>query len=200
MLADEFGAKGPITSDKLLHLYRHGSRATVSKYLKRDLMKQAASSRVVSVGDIALKIDPKIAVEKQIDDFVKSLEGTHYLPQSVGKKLPGEYSAADALVTLTERTTHTPMDQPFKDAFRTLRAQGQQKATGRWIFDQVANGIRRTPGMSAREKASRVGRLDQEMFVELEMKPGDEYSIPQILEMWEILAFKAARKAKKAKK
>lgn len=196
MLADEFDATGPITSDKLLQLYRHGSRATVSKYLKRDLMKQAASDGVMTVGGMTRKVDPKKPLEKQVDEFVKSLEGTHSLPQSVGNKLPGEYNAADALVILTEQPTHTAMDQPFKDAFRALRATGQKEATGQWIFEKVADGIRNTPGMSASEKASRVARLEQEMF-ELGMKAGEKYTVPRILNWWEILAFKAKKALKK---
>ncbi len=203
MLAEEFGAKGPITSDKLLQLYRHGSRPTVVKYLKLDLKKQAAAKGVMTVGDMSMKVKPGVALDKQVDDFVKSLEGAHSTPQSVGKKLPkdvqkalpeGKYNPDDALVTLTEKPTHTFMDQPWKDAFNNIRKQGKKEATGQWVFDEIAKGISKTPGMSASEKASRIARLHDEMFVELGLESGRKYPVPRIFSWREILAFKAKGK------
>jgi hypothetical protein len=203
MLAEEFGATGPITSEKLLQLYRHGSRATVVKYLKRYLKKQAVAEGLMTVGDMSVKVKPGVALDKQIDAFVESLEGAHSTPQTFGKKLPkdvkkalpgGEYNPDDALVIFTGKSTHTLMDQPWKDAFNGLRKTGANKATGQWVFDAVADGIRKTPGMSDGEKASRIARLHDEMFTELGLVPSNDYPIPQIYKWWEILAFRAKKK------
>ena len=200
MLAEEFGAAGPVSSDKLLQLYRHGSRATVVKYLKQHLMKQAAAEGVMTVGDMSMAVKPGVALDKQVDAFVKSLEGAHSMPQTFGKKLPkevqealssGEYNPDDALVILTDKPTHTAMDQPWKDAFNNIRKGGAKQATAQSVFDDVADGIRKTPGLSDSEKAARIARLQGEMFTELGLVPGREYPIPRIYNWWEILASKA---------
>ena len=68
----------------------------------------------------------------------------------------------------TDKNTHTFMDQPWKDAFNNIRKGGANEATGQRVFDEVADGIRKTPGMSDSEKAPRIGRLH------------DEYSGPRI--------------------
>ena len=201
MLSKELGATGPITSDKLLQLYRHGSRATVVKYLKEHLKKQAAAPEgkgVLTVGDMSMKINPRVALDKQIDAFVKSLEGAHFTPQSISKKLPKDIQDAlpgakanpdDALVLFTEKGTHTAMDQPWKDAFDRIRKSGAKQTTGKTIFDEIADGIHKTPGMSDSEKASRVARLKDEML-ELGLVPDRKYDVPQIYEWWKKLASK----------
>jgi hypothetical protein len=121
------------------------------------------------LGDFELELKPSVAVEKQVDDFLKRLEGAHSTPQAFGKKLPedvqkelpgGEYNPDDALVTFTDKPTHTAMDQPRKDAFNKIRKGGAKKATGQRVFDEVADGIRKTPGISESEKASRIARRE----------------------------------------
>jgi uncharacterized protein DUF4157 len=203
MLVEEFGAKGRITSDKLLRLFRYGSRPTVIKYLKQYLMKEAQTETVLSLGEFELKLKPNVSVERQIDDFLKNLEGAHFTPQAFGKKLPedvtkslpgGEYDPNDALVVFTEKPTHTAMDQPWKDAFNKLRLGRNNEATGQWVFDEVADGIRKTPGMTDSEKASRIARLHDEMFTELGLVPSRKYPVPYIMRWWEILAAKAKAK------
>jgi hypothetical protein len=203
MLVEEFGAKGRITSDKLLRLFRYGSRPTVIKYLKQYLMKEAQTETVLSLGEFELKLKPNVSVERQIDDFLKNLEGAHFTPQAFGKKLPedvtkslpgGEYDPNDALVVFTEKPTHTAMDQPWKDAFNKLRLGRNNEATGQWVFDEVADGIRKTPGMTDSEKASRIARLHDEMFTELALVPSRKYPVPYIMRWWEILAAKAKAK------
>jgi hypothetical protein len=205
MLADEFGAKGPVTSDKLLQLYRHGSRATVVKYLKQYLMKQAATTGEMTLGDVSAKVEPGVPLDKQVDAFIKNLEGAHSTPQTFGKKLPkdvgkdlpaGKYNPDDALVALTGKPTHTAMDQPWKDAFNNIRKSGVKEATAQEVFDAVADGIRRTPGMNTSDKNSRIARLHDEMFGELGLEPHRKYPIPRIVKWWEILAAKAKRAAK----
>jgi hypothetical protein len=199
MLADEFGATGPISSDKLLQLYRHGSRPTVVKYLKQYLKKQAAAKGVMTVRDVSKKVNPRVSLDKQVDAFVESLEGAHSTPQTFGKKLPkpiqkslpgGKYNPDEMLVAFTDWPTHTAMDQPWKDAFNNIRKGGAKTATAQTVFDEVADGIRKTPGMSDGEKASRVARLHDEMFTELGLVPDREYPIPRIYTWREILAFK----------
>lgn len=203
MLADEFGATGPISSDKLLQFYRHGSRPTVVKYLKQYLRKQAAAEGVMTVGDMSKKVNPRLSLDKQVDAFVESLEGAHSTPQAFGKKLPkpvqksppgGKYNPDDALVAFTDKPTHTAMDQPWKDAFNNIRKGGAKTATAHTVYDEVADGIRKTPGMGDGEKASRVARLHDEMFTELRLVPDREYPIPRIYTWWEILALKAKGK------
>lgn len=210
MLAKEFDASGPITSDALLQMYRHGSRETVVKYLKENLRKQAAdpkSKGVLTAGDHTLTLDPSKPVDPQIDAFVKNLEGTHATPQSVMKKLDkdtqealpgGKANPDDSLVILTPKGTHTFMDQPWKDAFDAMRKSGVPEATGQRIFDEVADGIRKTPGMSDSEKASRIARLQDEMFVELGIARDRSYKVPRIVKWWEILAAKAKAAAGRA--
>jgi Domain of unknown function (DUF4157) len=203
MLVEEFGAKGRIASDKLLRLFRYGSRATVIKYLKQYLMNEATTEKVLSLGEFELELEPNVAVEKQIDDFLKNLEGAHFTPQAFSKRLPedvtealpgGEADPNDALVAFTEKPTHTAMDQPWKDAFNKLRLGGDKEATGQWVFDQIADGIRKTPGMSDSEKASRIARLHDEMFTELGLVPSEKYPVPYIMRWWDILAAKAKAK------
>jgi hypothetical protein len=202
MLTEEFGAKGPITSDKVLRMYRYGSRATVIKYLKQYLMNEAKTEKVLSLGDFELELKPNVGVEKQINEFLKNLEGAHFAPQAFTKRLPKDVTKAlpgrkanprDALVVLTEDPIHDVMDQPWKDAFNKLRLGGEKEATGQWVFDQIADGIRKTPGMSESEKASRIARLQDEMFVELRLDPSRKYSVPYIMSWQEILAAKAAK-------
>jgi hypothetical protein len=195
-LREEAGASGPLTSDKLMQLYRHGSRATVAKYLRRHLMKQAAKEDVLELGEFTMKIKPGVPLEKQVDAFVKHLEGAHSMPQSFGNKLPKEYKydPDDALVILTDKPTHTAMDQPWKDAFNDIRKSGNKEATAQKVFDAVADGIRRTPGMTESEKAARIARLHDEMFVELGLVPGQPYDVPRILTWPEILGFITKRK------
>src|SRR5204862_2984722 len=124
MLRKEFGAEGPVTSDKLLRMFRYGSRDTVVKYLKQYLLKEAKTKKVLELGDFELEVKPNVAVEKQVDEFLKRLEGAHFTPQAFGKRLPeevqkalpgGEYNPKDALVVLTDKPTHTVLDQPWKD-------------------------------------------------------------------------------------
>lgn len=203
MLAEE-GFTGPVTSDQLLQLYRHGSRATVVKYLKEYLLKQVAADGVMTVGDFSRKVKSGVALEKQVADFVKDLEGAHSTPQAFGKKLPkdvqealpgGKYNPDDALVVFTEDSknmpTHTAMDQPWKDFFNNVRKGGAKEATAQEVFDAVADGIRKTPGISDSEKASRIARLSDEMFTELGLVPGVKYPVPRIYNWWEILGFKS---------
>ena len=202
----ELGAKGPITSGELVQLYRHGSRDTIVKYLKQYLRKQAAdpaSKGVLSAGDHSMKLAPGVPVDQQIDAFVKNLEGAHSTPQSVSKRLPkdvqkalpgGKANPDDALVILTGKATHTAMDQPWKDSFDSIRKSGVKEATGQRIFDEVASGIRKTPGMSEGEKTTRIARLHNEMFQELGIEPGRTYPIPMIFKWWEVLAAKAKGK------
>lgn len=203
MLTEEFGSKGPITSDEILQMYRHGSRATVVKYLKLRLLKEAKTTGVMTVGNMSMKVKKGVALEKQVADFVKSVEGAHFTPQSFGNKLPkeaqrelpgGKYNPDDALVAPTIKPTHTAMDQPWKDAFNSIRKGGAKEATGQRVFDEVADGIRKTPGMSDGEKASRIARLHDEMFTELGIEPGRKYPIPRVLTWQEILALKAKSK------
>jgi len=203
MLTEEFGAKGPVTSDALLRLFRYGSRGTVIKYLRRYLLNEAKTAKVLKVGDFELELKPNVSVEKQIDDFLKNLEGAHSTPQALGKKLPtdvqkqqpgGKYNPDDALVVFTDKPTHTAMDQPWKDAFNNIRKGGAKEATAQRVFDEVADGIRKTPGLSDSEKASRVARLQDEMFRELGLVPTKTYPVPYIMKWWEILAAKAKAK------
>jgi hypothetical protein len=200
---EELGATGPLASDALIQMYRYGSRATVAKYLRQYLMKQAAQEGIMTVGNMSVRVKPGVPLEKQVNAFVASLEGAHTTPQAFGKKLPkdvqevlpgGKYNPEDALVILTEKLTHTAMDQPWKDAFNTILKGGAKEATAQEVFDSVANGIRKTPGMSASEKASRIARLQDEMFIELELVPNRKYDIPRIYYWWEIVALKAKKK------
>jgi hypothetical protein len=69
-----------------------------------------------------------------------------------------------------------------------------KKAKAKWVFDEVADGIRKTPGMTDSEKASRVARLHDEMFTELGLLPSRKYPVPYIKRWWEILAAKAKAK------
>jgi Domain of unknown function (DUF4157) len=204
MLTEEFGAKGSVTSDTLLRMFRYGSRDTVVKYLKRYLLNEAKKSKVLALGDFELELKPNVSVEKQVDEFLKRLEGAHSTPQAFGKKLPtdvkkalpgGEYDPNDALVIFTDKPTHTAMDQPWKDAFNNIRKSGDKEATGQKVFDEVADGIRKTPGMSEPEKRSRIARLHDEMFIELGLVPDTKYPVPRIIKWWEILAAKAKRKS-----
>lgn len=193
---EELGATGPLTSDKLVQMYRHGSRATVAKYLKQHLVKLAAADGVMTVGEMSMKVKPGTDLEKQVAAFVSRLEGAHSTPQAFGKKLPKgiRYSPDDALVILTDKPIHTFMDQPWKDAFNDIRKRGAKQATGQEVFDAVADSIRKTPGMSESEKASRIARLHDEMFTELGLVPGRPYDIPRIYNWREILALKAKGK------
>jgi hypothetical protein len=196
-LREEAGATGPLTSDKLVQLYRHGSRETVAKYLRRYLMKQVAKDGVLELGEFIMKIEPGVPLKKQVDAFVKHLEGAHSMPQAFGKKLPKgfKYDEGDALVILTpKKPTHTLMDQPWKDAFNDIRKSGAKQASAQQVFDIVADGIRRTPGMAESEKATRIARLHDEMFVELGLVPGQRYDVPRILTWPEILGFIKKRK------
>ena len=204
MLTEEFGAKGPVTSDALLRLFRYGSRDTVVKHLKRYLLEQAKTGKALRLGEFELELKSTGSVERQIDDFLKNLEGAHFTPQAFGKKLPkdrqkevpgGKYNPNDALVVFTERPTHTVMDQPWKDAFDTIRKGGAKEATAQRVFDEIAEGIRKTPGLSGSEKASRIARLQDEMFTELGLVPNAKYPVPSIVKWWEILAAKAKRKS-----
>jgi hypothetical protein len=99
-------------------------------------------------------------------------------------------------VVLTDKPVHTTMDQPWKDAFRGLRDRGVKNITGQGAFDEVAGGINNTPGMSASEKASRIARLHDEMFVELGLDRKAKYPVPRIPTIQEILRFIAKRKGK----
>jgi len=211
MLSDEFGAKGDLTSDKLIQLYRHGNRATVVKYVRQSLMKQAqsllgaanAGPKVLELGDFKLELKPDQSIKKQVDAFVKKLEGAHSMPQAFGKKLPGDavrdlprgkYNPDDALVHFTDKPVHTDMDQPWKDAFNNLRKSGATETTGGKVFEMVADGIRKTPGMSDGEKASRIARLHDEMFTEMKLDPNRSYSVPRVYTWLEILGFKSKGK------
>jgi Domain of unknown function (DUF4157) len=216
-LSDEFGAKGELASGKLIELYRHGSRATVVKYVRQVLMKQAEALRkeaktsgnkagsksphVLELGDFKLELQPGKSVKKQIDDFVKKLEGAHSMPQAFGKRLPSstkseKYNPDDALVQFTDKPVHTEMDQPWKDAFNALHKSGQTETTAGKVFDMVADGIRKTPGMAEDEKVSRIARLRDEMFKEMKLDPNRRYSVPRVYTWFEILGFKARGKAK----
>jgi hypothetical protein len=211
MLSSEFDAKGDLTSGKLIELYRHGSRATVTKHVKQSLMKQAQALRaaankgpqVLELGDFKLELKPGQSIEKQVDAFVKKLEGAHSMPQAFGKKLPGDtvrdlpggkYNPDDALVQFTDKPMHTAMDQPWKDAFNNLRKSGQTETTAGKVFDMVADGIRKTPGMPDGEKASRIARLHDEMFTEMKLDPNRRYSVPRVYTWLEILGFKSKGK------
>jgi hypothetical protein len=211
MLSDDFGAKVDLSSDKLIQLYRHGNRATVTKYVKQSLMKQAQSlsgtpnkgPQVLEVGDFKLELKPGQSVQKQVDAFVKKLEGAHSMPQAFGKKLSGDavrdlprgkYNPDDALVQFTDKPVHTAMDQPWKDAFNKLRKSGATETTGGKVFEMVADGIRKTPGMSDGEKASRIARLHDEMFTEMKLDPNRPYSVPRVYTWLEILGFKSKGK------
>lgn len=202
-LTEEMGAKGKIEAGEPLKLYRHGSRATVVKYLKQYFVKQAKATGEMTWGDVSVKVKPGIPLEQQAKDFMQSLEGAHSTPQTFGKKLPkesmqdlpgGKYNPDDALVVLTEKRTHTKMDQPWKDTFNGLRKGGKRQATAQEVFDSVADGIRKTPGMSEGEKASRIARLKDEMFVELGLDRQQKYPVPRIIRWWEILRFKNKKK------
>ena len=211
MLWEDFGAKGNLTSDKLTQLYRHGNRAAVSKHVRQSLMKQAqalsGSARkgpaVLEIGDFKLELKPGQPIKTQVNAFVKKLEGAHSMPQAFGKKLPGDavrdlpggkYNPDDALVQLTDKPVHTAMDQPWKDAFNTLRKSGATETTGGRVFEMVADGIRKTPGMSDSEKASRIARLHDEMFTEMKLDPNRSYSVPRVYTWLEILGFKSKGK------
>jgi hypothetical protein len=219
MLTDEFGAKGPAKADKMLEMYFHGDRDKVSKVLNDYLMKQAAQKGIsasgkvklggkkvsLDVGDFSLELKGGRSLAKQVKAFVKGLQGAHSTPQTFGGKLPpgetaglpgGKYNPKDALVVLTDTPTHTAMDQPWKDAFRALRKGGTREETGKWVFDQIADGINNTPGLSAADKASRIARLTDEMFVELGLGASTKYPVPRVPTIQEILKYIAARKAK----
>lgn len=195
-LQAELGATGPVTSGALLQLYRHGARATVVKYLRAHLHSQAqdpANQGVLTLGEHRLTLDPTKPAGPQIDAFVKNLEGAHFTPQAVIKKLPaalqetlpgGKANPDDALVVLTDKATHTRMDQPWKDAFDKLRKSGVREATGQQVFDEVADGIRRTEGLSEPERASRVARLGDELR-ELGIQLDGKYAVPMIVKWWE---------------
>ncbi len=202
-LQAELGATGPVSAGALLQLYRHGSRATVVKALRKELHHQAqdpASKGVLTLGEHQLTLDPATPAGPQIDAFIRKLEGAHSTPQSVSKKLPpalqkalpgGKANPDDALVVLTDKATHTRMDQPWKDAFDKLRRSGTREATGQQVLDEVADGIRRTEGLSEAERAARVARLGDE-FRELGIRPDGRYAVPAIVKWWEWRARRGA--------
>ena|GEM_PF-4464826 len=219
MLKDELGDKADFSADKMLEMYFHGDRDAVSKRLNDYLIKEAAKKGIgtagkvklggkkvtLELGEFTLELKGGKSLTKQIKAFVKGLEGAHSTPQAFGKKLPkgvqsglpgGEYDPRAAAVVLTDKPVHTTMDQPWKDAFRGLRDRGVKNITGQGAFDEVAGGINNTPGMSASEKASRIARLHDEMFVELGLDPKAKYPVPRILTIQEILRFIAKRKGK----
>ena len=219
MLKDELGDKADLSADKMLEMYFHGDRDAVSKRLNDYLIKEAAKQGIgtagkvklggkkvtLEVGEFTLELKGGKSLTKQIKAFVKGLEGAHSTPQAFGKKLPkgvqsglpgGEYDPRAAAVVLTDKPVHTTMDQPWKDAFRGLRDRGVKNITGQGAFDEVAGGINNTPGMSASEKASRIARLHDEMFVELGLDRKAKYPVPRIPTIQEILRFIAKRKGK----
>ena len=163
------------------------------------------SSVKVQIGEFTREIKTYRSVNNQIKAMVTSIEGAHSVPQAFGKQLPdsataslpgGKYNPDAAFVVPTSKPIHTTMDQPWKDAFRALRDSGQKEASGQWVFDRVADGIRNHPDLSAAEKMSRVARLHDEMFVELGLNPTATFEIPRILTLEELLSYIARRKGK----
>jgi hypothetical protein len=104
-------------------------------------------------------------------------QSAHGLPQAVGRTVPG-YDPRAALTTLEERVTHTGMDAHWKRAFQQMRREGRTTATAQEIYDTVSTSIQRAPNLSQQAKNTLRLRLQDEMFVELGMRPGDAFPLP----------------------
>lgn len=103
-------------------------------------------------------------------------QSMHGLPRAVGRHLPG-YDPDAALTTLGERTLHTELDQPWKDAFQNFRRQGRTTASGQEIYDAVAGSIEQSalsPGLKQTLKL----RLQDEMFVEYGLGHTQQLTLP----------------------
>ena len=95
----------------------------------------------------------------------------------MGKHLPG-YNPDAALTTLQETALHTEMDQPWKDAFQNMRRQGRTTATTQEVYDAIANSIESSPQLSRGAKDTLKLRLQDEMFVEYGLQPGQQLTLP----------------------
>jgi len=104
-------------------------------------------------------------------------QSAHGLPRSVGRNIPG-YDPNAALTTLQDTALHTEMDQPWKDAFQNMRRQGRTTASAREIYNEVANSIDQSSQLSSSMKTSMKARLQDEMFVEYELNPSDQLTLP----------------------
>jgi Domain of unknown function (DUF4157) len=104
-------------------------------------------------------------------------QSMHGLPRSVGKHMPG-YNPNAALTTLGERTLHTDLDQPWKDAFQGMRRQGRTTASAQEVYDAVADSIGRSSQLSPGRKDTLKLRLHDEMFVEYGLQPAEQMTLP----------------------
>jgi hypothetical protein len=104
-------------------------------------------------------------------------QSAHGVPRSVGKHLAG-YDPDAALTTLQQQALHTELDQPWKDAFQDMRRQGRTTASAQKIYDTVANSIDRSSQLAPGMKETLKLRLQDEMFVEYSLQPGQQMTLP----------------------
>lgn len=143
------------------------------------LRDEGASGPVQAEGDIT-QLQPHAAATQNRTELGVSgrqVQSAHGAPQSAMRGVPG-YDPDAALTRLMDRSTHTGMDQYWKQTFQAMRRSGQTQATAREVYDIVAESIRRAPGLAAGERNSLIARLSDEMFVEFGLSPTDTMTLP----------------------
>lgn len=112
----------------------------------------------------------------------KEYESAHLAAQSVMKQMP-EYDPKPALTRLLERTNHRGtegLDHFWKKRFDEMRkARPDKKATGKELYDILAEAIESTKGIPEGERKSLIARLWDEMFKEGGVIPEKKYIIPR---------------------
>jgi hypothetical protein len=113
---------------------------------------------------------------RQIVGVGSNHESAHNLAQSVGRGVPG-YNPSAALTTLQERAVHRGMDQYWKEAFQRMRQEGRSTASAQEIYDTLSDSIRHS-SLPVESQNTLIRRLQDEMFVEFGMRPGEQYPLP----------------------
>jgi hypothetical protein len=155
------------------------ARTTEQEYqeFQQMLRDEGASGEVNAAGEpVTMQPHGGAAEARETLGLTGENQSAHGLPRSVGRGVPG-YSPSAALTTLEERASHTAMDQYWKNTFQAMRRQGRIAATGQEIYDVVAESILRSP-LARDVQNTMILRLQDEMFVELEMAPGQSYILP----------------------
>ncbi|MGC2635540.1 MAG: DUF4157 domain-containing protein, partial [Acidobacteriaceae bacterium] len=104
-------------------------------------------------------------------------QSAHVGPTSGLRDVPG-YSRSGAETTLLDPKTHAAFDSYWKDWAQAMRRAGNTTCTAGELFDVMLEAIERIPGLSPQTKGTLSWRLQQEMFIELGLKPDTVIKLP----------------------
>jgi hypothetical protein len=140
-------------------------------------IEKAVSDPKASGDPVEMERHGQASTARKQKGLTGEMQSAHVTPRSTMRKVPG-YDPDDAFTTLLKSDVHRSMDAYWKSQFQAMQAAGKSTATAQEVYDVVAQSIRQAVGITDGTKASLIARLQDELFIELQLKPTDVVELP----------------------